>query len=262
MLNTCSLTKVYSAGFLKKKGTVAVNQVSFDVDRGETISLVGESGSGKTTIAHIILRLLPPTSGRVIFEDKDIWSFGNRKELKKYWQEVHGIFQDPYASFNSMYKADRILYQVFNLLDVHTDNKKKIVKEALESVGLRPGDIMGKYSHQLSGGQRQRLMVARCYILKPKLIIADEPVSMVDASGRAGILNLFSELRNRYKIAVIFITHNLGLAYYMSDRILVMHEGEIVEEGAPETILSHPQHPYTQKLIADIPLIQSKWSDI
>ncbi len=262
MLNVYNLTKVYVAGFLKKKGTVAVNKVSFDVNRGEVISLVGESGSGKTTTAHIILHLLPSTSGRVVFEDKDIWSFGNRKELKKYWREVHGIFQDPYASYNPMYKADRILHQALGLLDKHADNRKEIVKEALEIVGLRESDIIGKYSHELSGGQRQRLMIARCYMLKPKLIVADEPVSMVDASGRAGILKLFSELRDRYKTAILFITHDLGLAYYMSDRILVMHRGEIVEEGVPETVLSNPQHSYTRKLIADIPLLHSKWSDV
>jgi peptide/nickel transport system ATP-binding protein len=262
MLNVCDLTKVYAAGISKRKGVVAVDKVSFDVNRGEMISLVGESGSGKTTTAHIILHLLPSTSGRVVFEGKDIWSFRKRKGLKKYWREVHGIFQDPYASYNPMYKADRILYQALDLLGKHTDNRKKIVKEALEGVQLRAGDIAGKYSHELSGGQRQRLMIARCYILKPKLIVADEPVSMVDASGRAGILKLFSELRDRYKTAILFITHDLGLAYYMSDRILVMHRGKIVEEGVPEALLSNPQHSYTRKLIADIPLLHSKWSDI
>ncbi|MCD5401218.1 ATP-binding cassette domain-containing protein [candidate division NPL-UPA2 bacterium] len=262
MLKVHNLTKVYTSGFLNKKSVVAVDKISFDVHRGEIISLVGESGSGKTTTAQIILHLLQPTSGRVVFEGKSIWGLKNKAELKKYWQKVQGIFQDPYASFNPMYKAERMLYQAFNLLDGSPDNKKEIVGEALEAVGLRPGDVLGKYPHQLSGGQRQRLMIVRCHILRPKLILADEPVSMIDASGRAGLLQLFAELRDRYKTTIIFITHDLGLAYYMSDRILVMYKGRIVEEDIPEKILSHPQHPYTKKLIEDIPLIQRKWSDI
>lgn len=262
MLMVTDLTKVYATGLLHRRGVVAVDGISFAVKEGEIISLVGESGSGKTTTAHIILRLLPPTSGKVEFEGRNIWSSNIKSELKRYWQKVHGIFQDPYAAFNPIYKADRILYQVFDLMDKGISDKRKLVQEALEAVGLRPEDVIGRYPHQLSGGQRQRVMIARCYLLKPKLIVADEPVSMVDASGRAGILKLFLELHNLYRAALIFITHDLGLAYYMSHRILVMHKGKIVEEGPPEEILSDPQHPYTRQLIADIPLIKRKWEDI
>lgn len=262
MLKVNDLTKVYTARFLRRGSVVAVDGINFAVQEEEIISLVGESGSGKTTTAHIILRLLPSTSGKVVFEGRSIWAFTTKKELKRYWQKVHGIFQDPYAAFNPIYKADRILYQAFNLMDRDVGDKRRLVKEALEAVGLRPEDVIGRYAHQLSGGQRQRLMIARCHLLKPKLIVADEPLSMVDASGRAGILKLFLELRDLYGTAVIFITHDLGLAYYMSDRILVMHKGKIVEEGTPEEILSNPQHPYTRKLIADIPLIKRKWEDI
>lgn len=262
MLKVSNLTEVYTAGFLQRGSVVAVDGANFAVQEGETVSLVGESGSGKTTTAHIILRLLPPTSGKVVFEGRDIWAFKTKKELKGYWHKVHGIFQDPYAAFNPIYKADRILYQVFNLMDRGVRDRRRLVREALEAVNLRPEEVLGRYSHQLSGGQRQRMMVARCYLLKPQLIVADEPVSMVDASGRAGILKLFLELRDLYGTAVVFITHDLGLAYYMSHRILVMHKGRIVEEGAPEKILGDPQHSYTRKLIADIPLIGRKWEDI
>jgi len=264
MLKVRKLTKVFTIGFFKRKNVVAVKNISFDVGSGEIVSIVGESGSGKTTTARMILRLIPPSSGEILFEGKSIWNLKSKEDLKKYWREVHGIFQDPFASFNPMYKVDRVLFQVFNLFNEHMDLKEKteIVKEALRAVDLRPEDILGKYTHQLSGGQLQRLMVARCYILKPKLILADEPVSMIDASTRAGIINLFEELRNQYKTSVIFITHDLGLAYYTSDRILIMYKGEIVEEGTAETLLSNPQHPYTKRLKTDVPLLYSKWRDI
>lgn len=263
MLEVRELVKVYSRGFLWRRSTVAVDGISFSVSEKETISLVGESGSGKTTTALIILRLLPPTSGQVLFQGKDIQSFSQR-ELRQYWREVHGIFQDVYASFNPIYRVDRILFQSFNLLSERLDNKskRKVVEDALATVGLRAKDILGKYPHQLSGGQLQRLMIARCFILRPKVIVADEPVSMVDASARVGILRLFEELRERFGTAVIFITHDIGLAYYVSSRILVMYKGKIVEEASPEEILSRPQHPYTRRLISDIPLLQERWGDI
>lgn len=263
MLEVRDLIKVYARGLLKQKVTIAVDGVSFSVAENEIISLVGESGSGKTTTAHIILRLLPPTSGQVLFKGKNIQNF-SRKELKWYWREVHGIFQDPFAAFNPIHKADRILWQSFNLFSEHFDHneKREVVEEALGAVGLRPIDVLGKYPHQLSGGQLQRLMIARCFILRPTLILADEPVSMIDASVRVGILKMFEELRKRFGTAVIFITHDIGLAYYMSSRIFVMCKGKIVEEGVPEEILHRPQHPYTQKLIADIPLLRKRWDDI
>lgn len=263
MLKVRDLTKIYTSGLLRKRSLVAVDKISFAVERGEMISLVGESGSGKTTTAHILLRLLPPTAcAELTFEGDSIWRPKSRAELRKYWREVHGIFQDPYASYNPMYKAERILHQACDLLGTPAADRATVIRAALEGVGLRPEEVLGKYAHQLSGGQRQRMMVARCHILRPKLIVADEPVSMVDASGRAGILKRLAELRDRYQTAVIFITHDLGLAYYMSDRILVMYQGRLAEEGTPEEILSRPQHPYTKKLIADIPLLHRRWRDI
>lgn len=259
LLEVEKLTKIYVVGLLRKKEILAVNNVSFKVDEKEFISLVGESGSGKTTTARMILRLLRPTSGSIKFQGRDVWSLKNIEDLKWYWRQVHGIFQDPFASYNPLYKIDRVLYQVFNLIGDSGIDKASLVKEALREVGLRPDEILGRYPHELSGGQRQRIMIARCYLLKPKLILADEPVSMIDASTRAGVLNLFSKLRDEHGTSVIFITHDLGLAYYVSDRIIVMYKGEIVEEGSPEEIMERPYHPYTKRLREDVPLIYRKW---
>ncbi|MCD6443812.1 ABC transporter ATP-binding protein [Candidatus Bathyarchaeota archaeon] len=260
LLEVKNLTKIFTVGFLRRKEIVAVKDISFNVKESEFVSLVGESGSGKTTTARMILRLLRPTSGSVVFRDRDVWSLRTLNDLRWYWRQVHGIFQDPFASFNPLYKVDRVLYQVFSLLGDNDVDKESLVKEALKEVGLRPEEVLGRYPHELSGGQRQRLMIARCYLLKPKLILADEPISMIDASTRAGILQLFSKLRDEYKTSIIFITHDLGLAYYVSDRILIMHKGSIVEEGPPEEIMEHPQHPYTKRLREDVPLLYRKWA--
>ncbi|RLI27174.1 ABC transporter ATP-binding protein [Candidatus Bathyarchaeota archaeon] len=260
LLEVRNLTKIFTVGFLRRKEIVAVKDISFNIKESEFVSLVGESGSGKTTTARMILRLLRPTSGSVVFKDRDVWSLRTLNDLRWYWRQVHGIFQDPFASFNPLYKVDRVLYQVFTLLGDNDADKESLVNEALKEVGLRPEEVLGRYPHELSGGQRQRLMIARCYLLKPKLILADEPISMIDASTRAGILQLFSKLRDEHKTSIIFITHDLGLAYYVSDRVLIMHKGSIVEEGSPDEIMEHPQHPYTKRLREDVPLLYRKWA--
>jgi peptide/nickel transport system ATP-binding protein len=198
-----------------------------------------------------------------LFGDKDVWNL-KKDELKKYWKEVHGIFQDIFASFNPIYKIDRMLFQAFNLFDKKVHNsidKETIMEETLEMVGLRPKEVLGRYPHELSGGQLQRLMIARCCILKPKLIIADEPTSMIDTSTRASMINLLMELRRELKSSLIFILHDIGLAYYVSDRILIMHEGRIVEDGKPDEIFSKPRHPYTKQLLTDVPSLYRKWTD-
>ena len=259
LLEVKNLTKIFTVGLFKRKEIPAVKNVSFEVKQGKFLSLVGESGSGKTTTARMILRLLPPTSGSIMFDGKDVWSLKKLEELRWYWRNVHGIFQDPYASYNPFHKIDRVLYQVFTLMEDSGIDKKSMIREALKEVGLRPSDILGKYPHELSGGQRQRIMVARCYLLKPKLILADEPISMIDASTRASILQLFSNLNEEYGTSVIFITHDLGLAYYVSDEILIMYKGSIVEKGSPNDIIEHPQCDYTKKLREDVPLLYRKW---
>jgi peptide/nickel transport system ATP-binding protein len=259
LLETKDLRKVFHVGLIRRKEIVAVDSVSIDVEPKKFISFVGESGSGKTTTAMMILRLLKPSSGSVIFEGKNVWDFKKINELRSYWRQVHAIFQDPYASYNPLHKIDRIMYQAFNLMEQSGTDKDKMVREALREVGLRPEDVLGKYPHELSGGQRQRIMLARCYLLRPKLIVADEPISMIDASTRASVLELFSKLREEYDTSVIFITHDLGLAYYVSDEILIMYKGSIVERGPPDELMNRPQDPYTKRLREDIPLLYRKW---
>jgi len=260
LLEVRDLTKIYNVGLFRRKEIIAVKNVSFDVELRKFISLVGESGSGKTTTAKIILRLIKPTSGLVMFEGKNIFNIKTLEEKRDYWRKVHGIFQDPYASFNPLHKVDRVLEQVFTLIRNSSFDRKSIIKESLKEVGLRPEEVLGKYPHELSGGQRQRIMIARCYILKPKLILADEPLSMIDASTRAGILKLFSRLRDEHGTSVIFITHDLGLAYYVSDEILIMYKGSIVERGTPSEIIESPKTQYTKRLVEDVPLLYKKWS--
>ena len=259
LLSVDNLTKIFTVGLLRKKEIVAVRDVSFQVDSGKFVSLVGESGSGKTTTAKMILKLIQPTSGKIFFEGKDVTMLNKYQDLKEYWSKVHGIFQDPYASFNPLQKVDRVLYQVFGLIKDQNVDRDKTVREALKEVGLNPEEVLGKYPHELSGGQRQRIMVARCYLIKPKLIVADEPVSMIDASTREGVIQLLSNLRDEYKTSVIFITHDLGLAYYVSDEILIMYKGQVVERGSPDEVMDHPSSEYTKRLKADIPLLYRKW---
>lgn len=257
ILEVQNLTKVYAAGLFRKKYTTAVNDVSFRIARGEIVSLVGESGSGKTTVAKIILRLLPPTSGSVIYKGEDVWDKKDIRKLKEYWREVHAVFQDPFAAFNPMYPVDRVLNQAFELMDMPPD--ESAIREVLKVVALSPDEVLGKYPHELSGGQRQRIMIARCFLLRPQLIIADEPVSMVDASTRSSLINLFLKLRDENRTSMIFITHDLGLAYHVSDRILIMYKGRIVEEGLPDELISNPKEEYTRSLLESVPLLFRKW---
>lgn len=263
ILSVRNLNKIYESGIIVKKYTRAVKDVSFNIEESEIISLVGESGSGKTTTARIILRLLPPTSGEVILEDRDIWKdLKTLEDIREYRRKVHAVFQDPFSSYNSFYPIDRVLHQALELIGKNpkTPEGRELMEEALINVGLEPKHILGKYPHQLSGGEKQRIMIARCWIIRPKLIIADEPVSMIDASTRGGIIKLFEKLREEEKTSILFITHDMGLAYYISNRILIMYLGEIVEEGDPEEIISNPKHEYTIRLIESIPTLYRKWA--
>lgn len=257
-----NLTKIYESGMILRRYVEAVKNVSFTIEESEIVSLVGESGSGKTTTANIILRFIKPTSGEVIVEGKDIWNdIKTFEELKDYRKKVHAVFQDPFSSYNSFYPVDRVLYQALELLGKNPRGSegKELMEEALVNVGLEPKHILGKYPHQLSGGEKQRLMIARCWLIKPRLIIADEPVSMIDASTRGGIIKLFEELKEEEKTSILFITHDMGLAYYISDKILIMYLGEIVEQGTPDEIISNPKHEYTKNLISSIPTLYKKW---
>jgi peptide/nickel transport system ATP-binding protein len=233
----------------------AVDRVSFGLQPGEILAIVGESGSGKSTLARLLLRLLDPSSGQILLGDIDATRLHGPRALKTYWRQVQGIFQDPFASFNQFYSVERLLQKTLGLLDPAPSGKQRRerLENAVRSVGLEPAAVLSKWAHQLSGGQLQRVTIARALIVEPKILIADESTSMLDASLRVTILNLLMDLRQRYGMAILFITHDIGQAYYLADRILVMYRGELVEQGPVEQVLEAPKHPYTQRLMTDVP---------
>lgn len=250
-----------SRGFIK-----AVDDVSFDLPAEEPnmTALVGESGSGKSTIARMILGLIDSTSGEIFYKDKNIKTI-LEKDPKTYRREVQGIFQDPYSVYNPFYRVERILQlavRKFNLASKR-DDETKLINETLKAIGLRPEDIIGRYPHQLSGGERQRLMLARILILKPNLIVADEPVSMLDASLRAVFLDILKTFKNKLGISCIYITHDLNIANYASDRIMVLCRGNIIEKGDSKALVKEPLHPYAKLLVQSIPIPDpnKRWSD-
>lgn len=228
----------------------AVDDVSCTIGKKEIITIVGESGSGKTTLARLILRLLDPTSGSILLDGQDIAGIRG-KALHEYWREVQAVFQDPFSSFNQFFTVRRLLARSA-ALSGNRDPEAEM-GEALRHVGMDPDEVLPKWPHQLSGGQRQRVMIARALMLRPRILLADEATSMLDASLRVNILNVLSDLRNDYDLTILFITHDIGQACYVSDRILVMCEGKLVESGPTEQVIFSPQHEYTQRLLSDVP---------
>jgi peptide/nickel transport system ATP-binding protein len=233
----------------------AVDNVSFTVQPGEILAIVGESGSGKSTLARMLLRLLEPSSGHILLNDLDATKLHGARQLKSYWRQVQGVFQDPFASFNQFYSIGRLLEKTMGLLEPEPKGsaRRQRMEDAVRDVGLDPNDILAKWPHQLSGGQLQRATIARALIVEPTILVADESTSMLDASLRVTILNLLMDLRKRYGLAILFITHDIGQAYYLADRILVMYRGELAEQGPVAKVLDAPQHPYTKRLMADVP---------
>jgi peptide/nickel transport system ATP-binding protein len=240
--------------------TPALRKVSFEMKPGEVISLIGESGSGKSTIGKVLLRLMKPTSGTVTFDGKDIASYSGRG-LKDYYQHVQGVFQDPFSSYNPIYRADRVYELVRSSYFPHVSDKEweDKVEAVLDAVALNPADVLGKYPHQLSGGQQQRLLIARALLLDVKVLVADEIISMLDASTRVDVLNLLVKLK-RQGLAILFITHDLSLGNYVSDRTIILRHGAIVEMGATERIFGNPQHEYTKMLLTAVPELHKKWA--
>ena len=236
---------------------VAVNDVSFslDMDRPEIFTLAGESGSGKTTLSRLLLRDLDPTRGKVLFEGRDLATVRNRSEFKEFMKRVQPVFQNPFETFSPLRRVDAYLFDTALNFGIVPDRRTaaRVVEEALRNVGLSLEEVSNRYPHELSGGQLQRVSVARALISQPKLILADEPVSMVDASLRMEIANLFRKLRDEQQVSVIYITHDLATAYYISDRIGIMLRGFIVESGAVEDVLDRPLHPYTRLLKESVP---------
>jgi peptide/nickel transport system ATP-binding protein len=244
------LTRSFGAG---ARLVTAVERVSFSVAPGEIVALVGESGSGKSTLARLLLRLLDPTGGGFSLSGRDVTGVRG-SALRAYWRDVQAVFQDPFSSFNQFFQTRRLLEGALGLLErqPHGRERQERIVGALEQVGLG-ADLLDKWPHQLSGGQRQRMMLARALLLRPRLLIADEPTSMLDASLRATILNLLRQLREQHGMTVLFITHDLGQASYLSDRVLVMRRGELVESGPTDAVLWNPQHEYTRTLLTDVP---------
>lgn len=261
MLEVKDLTKVYQLG--ARGGFKAVNNVNFKMKEGEIISLIGESGSGKTTIGKMILKLSGITDGSINYKGTDVGGIKKEGDLKSYYREVQGVFQDPFSTFNPIFKADRIFKIAKREFfpEVSNEEWKKRVADAIHSVGLNEGDVLNKFSFQLSGGQLQRLLIARALLLDVKLLVADEIISMLDASTRIDVLNLLGELRKK-GLSVIFVTHDLSLGYYISDNVVILYKGVMVERGNTKKVFANPTHPYTRNLLMAVPRLDTKWADM
>jgi peptide/nickel transport system ATP-binding protein len=257
LLQTIGLTKHFRlGGLLSKRFLHAVDDVNLAIGEREIVALVGESGSGKSTVARLVSRIYRPTSGEIYFRGRPLSGIRSRSEALTYHGHVPMVFQDPYGSLSPVYRVSHGLMRALRLHRPNLDRvaRAEVAGRLLESVGLTPArDVFDKYPHQLSGGQRQRIGFAQALACEPELILADEPVSMLDVSVRIGVLNLMADLRQREGISFLYITHDIASARYVADRLVVMYAGEIVESGPSEDVLAHPKHPYTQLLLSAVP---------
>ncbi len=262
MLKLDNISKIYRVGTFGGKELHAVSDISFDIEDGEVVSLIGESGSGKTTIGKMILHLISISSGAIVFNGADVSTLQGGA-LKEYYQNVQGVFQDPFSSYNPIFKADRIFRiireEFFPEITGPECNDK--VEGALRAVGLNPADVLDKFPHQLSGGQLQRFLIARALLLDIQFLVADEIISMLDASTRIDVLNLLADLKSR-GLSILFITHDLSLGYYISERAVILYRGCVVEMGTTERIYDNPLHPYTKMLMASVPRLDKKWEEV
>jgi len=258
LLEVRDATKIFGGGFLTAgPQTVALQNFNLTIaERPATITTIaGESGSGKTTLANALLGFIGLTSGQILYRGQDVATM-NRQQQIQYRREVQAIFQDPYAVYNPFYRVKHTFDEVIRNFKLARNKAetRELIESALNVVGLRGEEVLEKYPHQLSGGQRQRMMVARAYLLKPRLIVADEPVSMVDASLRAMILDIMLRLRDEQNISFLYITHDLSTAYQVGDEIYVLYQGAIAEKGDTAKVIENPKHPYVQLLIDSIPV--------
>ena len=257
LLEARNVTKVFGGGLFDRTKTVALDNFSMAIgdDAPSITAVVGESGSGKTTLARLLLGVTAPTDGSVLYKGQDLRKLSGF-ERRTFLNDVQVIFQDPFEVYNPFYRVDHVLTTPIDYMHLARSREEKwqLVEEALETVGLRPEETLGRYPHQLSGGQRQRVMVARALILKPKIILADEPVSMIDASLRATVLGNLKRLKDEFRISIVYITHDLTTAYQICDNIIVLYRGAVAEAGSVDQVVRNPIHPYTRLLVGSIPV--------
>jgi len=251
-------TKIYGGGFLQSGDQViALQDFSLTIDEKPAMitTIAGESGSGKTTLANLILGFISLTSGQILYKGQDIAILKGAQRFE-YRREVQAVFQDPYEVYNPFYRIKHIFDLVIKNFKLARNKRKarEVIEEALKVVGMRGEEVLEKYPHQLSGGQRQRMMVARAFMLQPRLIVADEPVSMVDASLRAMILDIMLRMRDEHNISFLYITHDLSTAYQIGDQIYILYQGIVAEKGDTAAVIENPKHPYVQLLISSIPV--------
>lgn len=257
LLEALNVTKIFGEGLLSGRRTVAVDGVSLIINekRPTITAIAGESGSGKTTLARLLLGMTMPTAGVIRFRGQELVQM-SRADRQSFRREIQAIFQDPFEVYNPFYRVDQVLTTPIRKFKLASSRQatQQLIEQSLQMAGLRPEDTLGRYPHQLSGGQRQRIMVARALLLNPKIILADEPVSMVDASLRATILESLMKLKRELGISLLYITHDLTTAYQISDNIYILYRGSVAEVGSVEQVIKNPQHPYTRLLVSSIPL--------
>jgi ABC-type oligopeptide transport system ATPase subunit len=256
LLEIRNVSKVYQRGLLSSHATVALKDFSLTLteENPTILAIAGESGSGKTTLAMLLLGFIHATTGDIFYRGQNVRTLEGKDRIA-YRREVQAVFQDPFAVFNPFYTVDHLLtvpIARFKLAKSKADARNKM-DEALTAVGLRPEDVLGRFPHQLSGGQRQRINVARALLLKPRLLVADEPVSMVDASLRATILETLRNLQRDHGVSIMYITHDLTTAYHVAENIIVLYRGEVMEKGDVDSVIKNPQHAYTRLLVDSIP---------
>ena len=257
VLQTDNLSKQFRIGSgLHRKSLHAVDDVSLSIGRREIVALAGESGSGKSTIARLLAGIYQPTSGEVFFEGRKLSDIRSRADVLAYRSDVPMVFQDPFASINPVFRVSHGIMRSLKLhrTELSADERLAEAERVFEIVGLSPAaEVLGRYPHELSGGQRQRVGFAQALAMRPKLILADEPVSMLDVSIRIGLLNLMARLRDEQGVSILYITHDLASARYVADRLVVMYAGHVAEQGPVEEVLHNPRHPYTQLLLSAVP---------
>lgn len=263
MLELSHVHKVYRVGAFGGEKLRAVRDVNLTVEPGEVVSLIGESGSGKSTIGKMVLGLTGISSGQIRFEGEDVSRIRGFAAKKEYYRKVQGVFQDPFSSFNPIFKADRVFSMIRSSYfpEVSDADWKDKILAALATVRLDPDNVLNKYPHQLSGGQLQRLLIARALLLDISLLVADEIISMLDASTRIDVLNLLGDLKER-GLGILFVTHDLSLGNYVSDKSVILRKGAIAEMGPTRKVFENPLHPYSRHLLSCVPQLHRTWAEV